>query len=528
MGRRRHNSRRSVAPQPIAPSAVTASAFVLGGDDSMTKQLVIQPNEPQQEAWQFYRSLGELQFAVGIWLANCVSRCRLVAAEIMPGGGEPVPIEDGPYTELVTSLAGGVGGQAAMMKKFAVHLSVPGESYLVGEDTTGSGNPELFNWRVYSSSELRVSKRNPITYQVMEYNQQWQQLTGDYIVVRVWNPDDEISWRPASTVQSALPILREVDYWNRYIIAVLLSRLAMNGILLIPDDVTFPVDERFRDHADPFVAQLIDTASKAIKNPGSAAAAIPIPLKVPPDSVEKFKHLTFATDVGDHVQEHRQAALTRLATSMNMPAEVLTGLHNMNHWGQWQLEESAIKIHIAPLVEIICYGLTTGYLRPMAKAAGLDVNAGPNGGRVVIWFDAGELTQQPDKSGEAQAVSDRGAMTDEALMKASGFEDEDIPTMDEFKQIALKRIAMAGGADALLALSKLTGDDSLVPPTPAPVAPPEGPPSSSPGTEPGPAGSQPTDQGPPNTRGAPVPSTAQPHAIETRVNGHAVVVGVGE
>lgn len=511
--------RRAPHIDPPPPSALTSSAKIIDNDDWMTKNLVIQPSEPQKEAWQFYRTLGELQFAVGVWLAGCVSRCRLIAAELQPGGDEPIPIKEGPVAELVASIAGGIGGQTAMMKKFAVQLSVPGESYLVGEDPLGTKDPSQFTWRVYSSSELQITKRNPLTYRVMEYEGMWRPLVGEFLVVRIWNPDDEFSWRAASAVQAALPILREVDYWNRYIIAVLLSRLAMNGILLIPEEVNFPVDDRFKDAADPFVAKLIDTASKAIKNPGSAAAAIPIPIKVPSQFIEHFKHLTFATDVGDHVQEHRQAALTRLATALNMPAEVLTGMGNVNHWGQWQLEESAIKIHISPLVEVICYGLTAGYLESMAKAANIDLSKGPNGGRYVIWYDTTELTQQPDKAGEAQGVYDRGAFTEEAMLRESGFEDDDIPSMDEFKAIALKKIAMGGGADALQALASLTGDESLVPPAPAPLAPPGEDANASPGTDQAPADSQPTDQkSAPDTRNTPAPSRAQSVPIAETLN----------
>lgn len=490
----------------IGAPALVSSALVLQPEDVLTKNLVIQPNEPQKEAWQFYRALGEVQFAVGVWLAGCVSRIRLVVAEEQPGGDEPVPLEDDhPATQLLASIAGGIGGQTAMLKRMAVHLSVPGDSYLVGEDPFSTGDPAKFKWTVYSSSEIQIARRNPLTYRVLEYEGQWRTLRGEYMVCRVWNPDDEFSWRSSSSVMSSLSIMREVDYWNRYVVAILLSRLAMNGLLLIPAEVNLPVDPRFKDAADPFLAKLVDTASKAIKNPGTAAAAIPTPLKVPADLIEKFKHLTFDTPVGDKVQEHRNAALNRLATGLNVPAEVLTGMGKINHWGQWQLEESAIKIHISPLVETICAGLTEGCLVPLAKAAGVDLT-GPTGGRVIIWYDPTELTQQPNRSGDAQAAYDRGDMTAEGLMRESGFEEDDIPSLEEFKEIALKKIALAAGADALTALGMLTGDQSLVPvPTASPTATGDGtsPPSDA---EPAPAGTEPTaTNGPPDTRTQPAP-----------------------
>lgn len=505
MGRR--NRSRRVIP---SGTTLTSSAMPLVDDDVSTKNLVIQPNEPQKEAWQFYRALGELQFSIGVWLAGCLSRVRLTVAEMQSGGDEPVPITEGPFADIISSLAGGAGGQSAMMKRLAVHLSVPGESYVVGEDPVGSGNPDDFLWNVYSSTELKITRRNPLTYQVMEYEGRWRTLDGEFMVCRIWNPDDEFAWKAASSVMTCLPILREVDFWNRYILAVLLSRLAMNGILLIPQEVTLPVDPRFKDAADPFLAKLVDTASRAIKNPGTAAAAIPIPLKVPAEFIDKFKHLTFDTQMGDKVQENRDRALNRLATGLNIPAEVLTGMAKMNHWGAWQLEESAIKIHISPIAEIICHGLTKGYLEPMAKSMGLDLR-GPGGGHIIVWYDATELTQQPDKSGEAQSTFDRGGLTTEALVRESGFEVDSIPNMDEFKEIALRKIALSAGADALKALAFLTGDESLNPPPP-PQLVPEGEPSSPPpGTENAPADSQPTDnQGPPDTRNSPPPPGTPP------------------
>src|SRR5690606_8677023 len=45
----------------------------------------------------------------------------------------------------------------------------------------------------------------------------------------------------------------------------------------------------------------------------------------------------------------------------------------------WQVEETGIKIHIAPFAELITHSLTTGYLIPYLKSAGAPL-VGPNGG----------------------------------------------------------------------------------------------------------------------------------------------------
>ena len=516
MSRKRSPGARVARPLASPPqrNTLVASATILDEDNPLSRVIVMQPRDWQREVWNFYHALGELQFGIGVWLANSVSRVRLIAAELVPGGDEPTPIKEGPYADLVQSFCGGLGGQSAMLKKVAVHLSIPGDSYIVGEDESGMGVVDNFHWRVYSSSEIRQVSKKPIRYQVQEYQGLWRTLADESLVVRVWYPDDELSWMAASPAQAALSIMREVDFYNRYIVAILLSRLALNGLLLIPSEATMPAKAQFKDAADPFIAELIDVATKSIANPGSASAAVPIPLRVPADMIDKVKHLTFATPIEEKIQEHRSQALGRLAVALNMPSEVLSGMRDMNHWGQWQMEESGIKTYISPLVEVIVYGLLVGYLKPMAMAAGLDM-IGPNGGQVVMWYDVSELVKQPDRVKETEELYDRGEAGGEALRREAGIEESDKPDMEELKTMILQKIALGAGPDALFALSKLTGDDSLVPP--APPAPGVGQPgSTSPpqNTDQAPSGTEPTatpgsdQKGPPDTRPVAPPKTS--------------------
>lgn len=464
--------RRDSKLQP--QDGLTASAQILTPHN--TRQLIIDPTEWQRECWDFYHTLGEFRYAVSDWFGNAISRIRLVPAISMPGE-EPTAITEGPAFDLMNKFIGGIGGQAAILKKFAIHLIVPGDSYLVGEETAYGQT-----WTVFSSDEIRIKSRgrksqnnsygkeqsyDTITYEVMEMEAVWRTLSEESLVVRIWNPDEQFSWKATSPAQAALPIMREIDYYNRYIISVLLSRLVLNGMLLIPAEVTFPVKEAFKDSADPFIAEIIDIASKAIQNPGSAAAALPMPLKIPSEYIEKFRHLTFDTPMGEKVLEDRERALSRLATALNMPAEILTGVSKMNHWGQWQLEESAIKIHLSPIAEIICVGLTRGYLYPMLRAANKELTS-PDGGRYIIWYDTSELSQAPDKTGPAKDLYDRGEIDGKRLRESSGFNPDDDVAISEFKNIALKRIALSGGADAMRALAALTGDETLIPPVPTP------------------------------------------------------------
>lgn len=444
---------------PEQPKALTASTAVLRTDRGTT----IAKKQWQEEAWSQYRAQGEAWYAIE-WLANAVSRVRLKAGRVVDGGDEPELVEDGPVAEIVEALAGGVGGRAALLKSFTVKLMVPGDSYLVGyEDELG-----IYHWNVYSVDVVRKEMSGGFSIRVDEST--WMPLPAESLVVRVWNQDEQFPWMAVSPMMPALSVLREVDLYNRQIITQLTSRLASNGILLIPAEAAFPVREEFSDAADPLVSELIDVASKAIQNPGSAAAALPIPLRMPSELIEKLRHMTFADSIMEETLDGRDRALKRLATMLNVPPEVLTGMGGANHWSAAQIEAQAIKVNIAPVVETICRGLTEGYLLPALAETGLaeyDPTTGSeievDGARYVVWYDASELNEKPDRTERAVQLHDRVVISDAALRRVAGFDDGDAPTEEERNTQILTRLSY-NGQQAVNSYEMLTGT-----PVPAPV-----------------------------------------------------------
>lgn len=439
--------------------AMTASAGILRTDRGTT----IPKKQWQDDAWAQYRAQGELWYAVE-WLSNAISRVRLKAGRVVDGGDEPEIVEDGPVAEIVEALAGGVGGRAALMKSFAVKLMIPGDSYLVGyEDAKG-----VQHWGVYSVDVVRKDMSGGFSLRVDEST--WMPLPAESLVVRVWNSDEQFPWMAISPTMPALSVLREVDLYNRKIITQLTSRLASNGILLIPDELQFPVRDEYSDAADPLIAEWVDVASKAIQNPGSAAAALPMPMRLDGDFIEKIRHMTFADDVVEQTLNGRDKALQRLAAMLNVPAEVLTGMGSTNHWSASQIEAQAIKVNIAPVVETICRGLTEGYLLPALADTGLsdfDVDSSGEiefeGARYVVWYDASELKEKPDLGERAVQLHDRVAISDAALRHATGFDEDDAPTDEEREQQILTRLAY-NGQQAVNSFELLTGT-----PVPAPT-----------------------------------------------------------
>jgi hypothetical protein len=440
---------RPPADPPREPEALTAAAQVVRKPESQYLQYT---QNWQNEAWDFYDSCGEANYGI-TWLANMLSQVRLRAARMAPGLDEPEILSTGIPAEIIGALAGGVGGQSQIMRSLATQLSVPGDSYLVGEQ---AGVAE--NWTVRSVDEVRVQNRK---YQVVADRTptiEWRDLPPDSVPVRIWRPHMRWNSVADSPMRSALPILRELELVNRHITAQYLSRLASAGLLILPDEVEFPVREEFAEAEDPFVAEWIEIGAQAIANPGTASAVIPIPIRVPGEYVDKIKFLDFTLKIDEKIIEKRDSAINRLATKLDIPTEVLTGMGKVNHWTAWQLDEGSLKTHIAPLVETICYSLTTGYYQPRLKASGVE-----DAERYVVWYDMSELALRPDNSTNAMAAYDRFEISGEALRRETGFGEDDKPSDEELRVMALKSIIREApaSANAPEAVDALVGQDVL-------------------------------------------------------------------
>lgn len=429
----------------------------------------------QDEVWNFYTSLGEFNYGVE-WFGEAVSRVRLKAAVVSANSDEPQIITSGPASDLISMLANGTDGQSQIMRSLAVQLSVAGDAFFIGREVSEidqysgvlldaepdeSGrvwtvNPVNTVRQRYSGLRSFIHKRGAYhKWEIQVDETTWIKLPNESLICRIWDRNEQYPWRAMSPARAALPIMREIDMYNRQVIASLLSRIALNGVLLIPDEVVLPASPQYENEVDPFMAELIDIMRTAVQSPGSPASAAPVPLRIPAEFIDKVTHLKFATPLDERLFEQRSQALTRLATSLNLPAEIMTGLGQTNHWSSWHLTESAIKFHIVPKVEIITRCLTIGYLHPMLRALGENIRDN-NGNRIIVWYDTSELTQRPDRSANAIRLREMLVINDDAVRRETGFSDTDVPTKKELEKMILTKLSTMPQM-AASALQLLTG-----------------------------------------------------------------------
>lgn len=421
----------------------------------MTSRTVERPIQgegmlPWQEAsWLYYDTVGEFRFGVG-WLGNAMSRVNLVPARPPTSvNDDPVPIdpddEDLTETErrtveLVNHIAGGATGQGQMLCAFGKLLSIAGFAWLVAEpDLLDPDDDTYRTWNVLSQDVVDVRYKNGIkTYFVAHGStgkaENWRPVHPNALVVKTWRPHPRRQWEPDAPVRAVLTVLEQLDLLSAHITASGKSRLAGAGLLVLPSEAEFPPapvpDDPALDYLPPdpfdyFVDQLIDVASVAIKDRSNASAVVPLAIQIPGEYLDKVKHLTFATPFDSNVLALQKEAIQRFALGMDMPPEVLTGMSGVNHWTAWQVEDTAVTLHIEPACEIVCQALTQGFLEAALAAEGLD----PNGG--MVWYNASNLTAPPDKSGNATAAYDRMEISSATYRRETGFGEGDAPTREE-------------------------------------------------------------------------------------------------
>lgn len=429
---------RKTAQPPAPPETEPANSLVASaasvtrdGSSAFTKKRGLQAW--QSEAWAFYDSIGELRAAAN-WIGNALSRIRLVIKHKDSEGSST--LKEGLAVDALAGLFGGESGQSQMLEALGIHLTVPGEAYLVAEPQSGD-LPDA--WMVCSTEEV-TNTTGSETWSVNRGDGK-RELKKNCLVIRVWRPHPRKWVEADSSVRAVLPILREIQALTKRVAADIDSRLAGAGLLLLPSEMSFvspPKEGEDPANAqDPFFDALLEAMMTPIEDRESAAAVVPLVVRAPGALLSTAQHITFSTPFDAQSQSLREEGIKRTALGMDLPPEIMLGTGNANHWSAWQIDESAIKIHVEPLMELVCDAFTQKWLWPVLEAAG-EIDYG-----TTVGWDTADLRVRPNHAQEAIELYDRGQLSPDALRRETGFEDSDRPNDDEQKTMLLLKLALA-------------------------------------------------------------------------------------
>lgn len=441
--------RRRAPHATTEPNAMVAAAIVTPRQLSTAKAGA---GQWQQQAWDHYDICGELRYGAG-WLGSALSRTRLTVARLDPddADADPEPLDDaGEAGRVLAAFGGGQSGQSQILKLLAIHLTVAGDCYVVGWDDpilgpggTPTGETEQ-RWVVRAPTEIMVQgDRISIKLDGQEHP-----LPEENVLLRVWRPHPRYSWQADSPARGLLQVLHMIERLQQKMLAQINSRLAGAGILFLPSEFDFPAPPPpppSPDGQEPAprtrVQQFVDTLQSAMVTPilnrEDPSSVVPIVVTGPADAIDKAKLLTFWSDADDKDSDRLDRAIKRLALGMDVPAEILLGMGDMSHWNAWQVDDAAIKLHVEPLLGLVCDALTEGFLRP---ALGSDADD------LVVWYDASPLKQKPNRGPDALQLYDRRELGGGTLRREYGFDDADAPDSDELRLRTLQELATQAGS----------------------------------------------------------------------------------
>jgi hypothetical protein len=206
--------------------------------------------------------------------------------------------------------------------------------------------------------------------------------------------------------------------------------------------------------------------SASMVNREDASSMVPIVVQVPGELIGQIQHITFFSDLQQHLAERMDQAVNRLARTLEIEPEILTGKADMNHWSAWQVDESTISIHVTPLLSRMCDALTAGYVRAALQVLGEDPDA------YVLWYDTSMLTVEPDRQKDGLEMWDKGLISSDAVRKAGSWAEGDKPDdEEEARRIALHLVDLDPAKIEWEDIRKAIGGNvaSWKPPAPEPA-----------------------------------------------------------
>ena len=428
------------SPQPVGHALVAAGISYPGLLKNRASRAPVQKKAWQREAWEMFEEVGEFGFGM-TWMSNVCSRARLVVKKRNAKGGLDSLPANHVGVKALNELTGGPEGQGEFIRMATMHLGVAAEAYLVNRELTPEDSPlrEVrsgeYVWEVVGTEEITDHGGVwSITYE----NGRRVDLKEKDTVIRMWMPHPRNRFNAYSLSKSALPILREIRGYDAHVSAQIDSRLTGNGLVLFPAEMNLKPPQSWDTGQDWTTADIvtsifIDAAGMSKEVRGTAEGQVPITMSPPGEFIDKIRHIKFWTEFDDKVITGRNNALVRLATTIDLPKEVVTGTGDMNRWGAWQVEESSIKVHIEPKLEMLAGIITREYLQP-----------GTNDDSLVVTVDTAILRLRPNRSKESLELWDRGLVSNATVIRETGFDPEsDVMEDEQFKRWVLVKMLNA-------------------------------------------------------------------------------------
>jgi hypothetical protein len=393
----------------------------------------------QAEAWRLYDIIPELHKISGR-IGDSIAQARLYVTEVDETGEESGEVTDDRIRRLAAVPLGTGAQRDDCLRLAGIDLAVGGECWIVGEGAASSPENAEGSWFVVTSSAFKTEGDTIKVKRPKNRGGAYLELAdGVDILIRCWNPHPNDTDQADSFTRPSIVPLREIELLTKREFAELDSRLTGAGVLFLPEGTDFPREEGDPDGLAGFMAVMQRAAAASLTNQGDARSMVPIMATVP-DAVlpylDQIKPITFWSELSAEIGEMKDKAIHRLASSSEIPAEVITGIGDANHWTAWLISDEGTRWIKAGYLGPVADALTRGFLRLALASMGV---ADPE--RYAFAFDTSTLAAKPNRLEDATKLRDQFLISDEEYVRAGAFDPAVMPSVQErVVQILLRAI----------------------------------------------------------------------------------------
>ena len=450
----------------------------------------------QKQAWGYRDAIGELRFVLQ-YRARAIARTRLLIAQVIDDDDEPIPVslrnevdDDGQPTEkakLVTAAADLCEAAEVELARLPLdagysflgiwseNFDVAGECYLHGRQLPDSDQEE---WTIRSILDVdtqgsEITIRDELGQpRRLDLSDPKRDYIGTEELFRLWVPHPARPHLADSALHSLADVLEDILLAGREVRSASRSRSANNGIWFIPIGMTQmrdtkPNSDKAEDQSTRFMSDTQAALLAPISNEGDPGSVAPIMITGTREDIEvaSKSFLRFDRETKPETLDRLDRSIRRMATGLDCPPELLTGMADVNHWTAWLIDASTFRHYLEPSLRLMVDSLTVAYLRRALIAQGFTADEVR---QLRIWYDAGQITENPNRRQDALDAREHGAIGDDSFRQALGFNEGDAPTPEE----RLLMIALKSGMDqatvaAILALwAQREGEPELLPQPP--------------------------------------------------------------
>lgn len=304
-----------------------------------------------------------------------------------------------------------------------------------------------FEFETLAATEIRFKNgRNERRVLIDGTKESWDAVPDGTTVIRVYTPSPanrDLAGGPHKSMTGLLELMAlELASDQSHAISV----LAGNGILYVPTEVL--PDEGYDNDVteapgsrEQFETRFEESMTLSITDRKRADAVVPVTLYGPAEYADAIRHILpqrseTSAESGARMESYRK----RYAQDIDLPAQIILGIGDGNHWTDWKVDENTWAYHLAPRAQRVADALYKGLV------AGILTNLDRNPTEYRLVPNESKAVAQQDKSGTATDAYKLGALKIDSYMEALGFDASD--ARDDAEELLLDIITGTAPAPA--------------------------------------------------------------------------------